>query len=52
MHTLQRTPCHSLLPRPLPLAQGVYRWFTSGQEMEGEYDTSNVGRTPNVVDSQ
>lgn len=28
---------------------GVYRWFTAGLPMTGEYDTSNVGRTPNAV---
>lgn len=30
---------------------GVYNWFKSGLPMIGEYDTGNVGRTPNAANA-
>ena len=29
---------------------GVYGWSKAGLPFEGEYDTSNIGRTPNAIE--
>ena len=30
---------------------GVYNWYKSGLPMTGEYNTGNVGRTPNAANA-
>lgn len=33
----------------LHLSGGVYGWYQAGLPFVGEYDTANVGRTPNAA---
>ena len=33
----------------LHLDGGVFRWYKVGLPFDGEYDASNVGRTPNAA---
>lgn len=32
------------------LSGGVYGWYQAGLEFNGEYNTDNVGRTPNAAE--
>lgn len=34
----------------LHLSGGVFGWYKSNMPFDGEYDTSNVGRTPNAAE--
>lgn len=31
------------------LSGGLYQWFKDGFELVGEFDSSNLGRTPNAA---
>jgi hypothetical protein len=33
------------------LEGGVYRWYSSGLPMNGQYDPSNAGKTPNTAEA-
>ncbi len=34
------------------LKGGAYGWYNAGLPFRGEYDASNVGRTPSVVEEE
>jgi rhodanese-related sulfurtransferase len=44
-----RTLREGLSDKVVHLDGGIYSWYKAGKPLTGEYDTSDVGRTPNVV---